>query len=344
MNHGNDSLVLVTGGSGFVAGWCIVELLRRGHVVRATLRDPARAPAVRAAIASAGVATDALGFVTADLTVDADWDAAVAGCDHVLHVASPLGDVAADPRADLTAPARDGTLRVLRAACAAGVRRVVMTSAAAAARVPLGSTAVSDETVWPDPADPRFDAYRRSKILAERAAWDHMAAHGGRTQLTTILPGAVFGPALSTAQLGSLQVLRRLLDGKPGALPRLGFWVVDVRDLAELHVRAMTEPAAAGERFLATGEFQWFSDLAATLRSRLGADAARVPTRVLPDFAVRVLARFKPELRMLTSELGRTNPVTADKARRVLGFAPRPVATTLVDAARSLLAPRAEAA
>jgi nucleoside-diphosphate-sugar epimerase len=323
--------VLVTGGSGYIASWCIVELIRRGYLVRTTVRSAAKQAAVRGAIAVTSVAIDRLTFATADLTDDVGWEAAVSGCSYVVHVASPLGG-----HQDLITPARDGTLRVLKAAVDAGVKRVVMTSAAAAARLPRESTGVADETAWSDPADPRFDNYRRSKILAERAAWDFMA--GKPTELTTILPGAVFGPALLDGTLGSLQVIQRMLDGKLPGIPRLAFWIVDVRDLAALHVRAMTEPRAAGERFLGTGELTWMMDIATTLHTRLGAPGAKVPTRVLPNLLVRMLSLVSPQLKALAPELGRRNDVTSEKARRVLGFAPRPAAETIVDTAMYLLA------
>ena len=329
--------VLVTGGTGFVAGWCIIELLQRGYAVRTTVRSLSHEPGVRAALASTAGSSDRLTFFAADLTKDEGWDAAVAGCDYVLHVASPLGgDGSRDPNA-LLAPARDGTLRVLRAATKAGVKRVVMTSAAAAARPPQGSDRISDETVWTDPTDRKFDAYRLSKILAERAAWDFMAASGDRTTFTTVLPGAVFGPVLTKEKLGSVRIIQRLLEGRPPGIPRLGFFVVDVRDLAELHVRAMISPEAAGQRFLAAGEFMWMKDIARTLRSRLGDRAGKVPTRGLPDFVVRFLSLFIPQMRMLTRDLGRRNSLTAEKAQRVLGFSPRPATTTVVDCAESLV-------
>jgi dihydroflavonol-4-reductase len=330
--------VLVTGGSGFVAGWCIVELLRRGYAVRATVRSPASESAVRAAVASAADPADRLTFAVADLTRDDGWDAAMAGCDFVLHVASPLGGDAPRDANVLIGPAREGTLRVLRAAVKAGVERVVTTSAATAATPPLASPdRVIDETIWADPAEPNVNAYRQSKRLAERAAWDFMAGQTGPTQLTTILPGAVFGPVLTTARLGSAQVIQRLLEGRPPGIPRIGFSIVDVRDLADLHVRAMTSPDAAGERFLAVGDFMWMAEIAATLRAQLGGRAAKVPTRGLPDFVVRILAAFIPPLRMLTSGLGRRQRFSAAKAERVLGFAPRPATTTVVDCAESLL-------
>lgn len=336
--------VLVTGGTGFVAGWCIVALLDRGYAVRATVRSLAKEPAVRAAVASAGATGERLTFVVADLTKDDGWDAAVAGCAYVLHVASPLGgETSPDPGAFI-APARDGTLRVLRAAVKAGVKRVVMTSAAAAARPPLGSDRVSDETIWADRADPQFDGYRVSKILAERAAWEAMGEAAGTTELATVLPGAVFGPILAAENLGSVGIIDGLLRGRPAALPRLGFWVVDVRDLADLHIRAMTSPDAAGERFIAAGDFMWMEDIARTLRAKLGSRAAKVPTRRLPTFIVRLLLPFVPHLRALAPLLGRRYALTSEKARRVLGFSPRPAATTVVDCAESLLAPNAERA
>jgi nucleoside-diphosphate-sugar epimerase len=311
----------------------IVELLRAGYAVRATVRSSRKEEAIRAAVAGQGVPVDALGFATVDLTRDAGWDEAMAGVAYVLHVASPLSSDDGDP----TAAARDGTVRVLRAACAANVTRVVMTSAAATARVPRDSTATSDETVWADPDDPRFDAYRRSKILAEQAAWELMAARRGPTTLTTILPGAVFGPGLVPGPLGSLQIIARMLAGKLPGTFRLAFWIVDVRDLAALHVRAMTEPAAANERFLATGELLWMRDVATTLRARLGARAAKVRTRELPSWLVRGLAFLAPPLRGLVPELGRRNDVSSAKARRVLGFAPRPAADTIADSGAYVL-------
>lgn len=329
--------VLVTGGSGFIAGWCIVQLLERGYSVRTTVRDPTREQRVRAAVARGANAAERLGFAVADLNGDEGWDAAVAGCQYVLHVASPLSGGTPGDRNSLVAPARDGTLRVLRASAKAGVKRVVMTSAAAAARPPLSTNQISDESVWSDPDDPQFDAYRVSKILAERAAWDFMRREAGATALTTILPGAVFGPILSAETLGSVQIIRRMLQGRPAALPRLGFWIVDVRDLADLHIRAMTAAAAAGQRFIAAGEYMWMEEMARTLRTELGDAAAKVPTRRLPDFVVRMLLPFAANLRSLAPLLGRRFPLTSEKARKTLGFSPRPAALTLVDCARSLL-------
>ena len=299
------------------------------------MRDPSKQAAVRTAVLSTGTCCDRLSFAVADLTSDDGWDAAVASCDFVLHVASPLGRDATGN--DLIGPARDGTLRVLRAATKTGVRRVVMTSAAAAARPAHGTDSISDETVWTDTAKRKLDGYRLSKILAERAAWHFINGNAGATELTTILPSAVFGPVLATANLGSVQIIQRLLQGRPPGIPNLGFWIVDVRDLASLHIRAMTSPDAAGERFIAAGDFMWMDEIARVLRTHLGIRARNVPTRRLPDFVVKFLSLFVPQLRMLTPDLGRKIDTTSAKARRVLGFSPRPAAATVIECAESLM-------
>lgn len=328
--------VLVTGGSGFVAGWCIIELLKRDYRVRATLRSLDSADVVGATIARHVDPGDRLEFVAADLTDDAGWSAAMLGMDRVLHVASPLGNGTAQDRDVYVGPARDGTLRVLRAAVAAGVKRVVMTSAAATACRRAGKVSINNETIWADPDAPGLDPYRRSKIIAERAAWDFMTAEGGTTEFTTILPGAVFGPVLDPAKPGSARIIQGLLDGNPRGLLDIGLAVVDVRDLAALHVAAMAAPAAVGERFLATGTFVKMIEIARILRAGLGEVAAKVPTRVLPNMLVRVMAWFNPRIRMFAADLGGAVPTPPDKARRVLGFEPRPAQETIRDCARSL--------
>ncbi|WP_329298183.1 NAD-dependent epimerase/dehydratase family protein [Streptomyces sp. NBC_00659] len=331
--------VLVTGGSGYVAGWCIVELLQRGYRVRTTVRSQGKQRAVSEAVATQADTDGRLEFAIADLTEDEGWGAAVKGVDHVLHVASPLGGSVGDDSDAMIAPARDGALRVLRAATEAGVRRVVMTSAANTAS-PSSYTeeGITDETLWTDPDDPALIPYRRSKTLAERAAWDYMAAYDGPTELTTILPGAVFGPILATSTIGSVGIIQRMLSGAMPGVPRIGLEIVDVRDLADIHIRAMASPQAAGERFLATGEFTWMLDMARTLREELGRDADRVPTRRIPDFAVRLAARFRdPSLRDITPALGRRNRHSTAKAHRILGWQPRPARGTVIDCGRSLL-------
>lgn len=324
--------VLVTGGTGFVAGWCITELLERGYAVRATVRSLSREATLRSTIDG-----DGLSVVAADLTSDAGWDAAMAGCDHVLHVASPLGGDNPKNPDELIVPARDGTLRVLRAATRAGVKRVVMTSSCAAATPPPDTTGgVFDETTWTDVTDRTLNAYRKSKAISERAAWDLMDTHDGPTTLTTILPGAVFGPVLNADNLGSVQVISRLLRGMPG-VPRIGLNIVDVRDLADLHLRAMTTPDAAGHRFIAVSDFMWMSEVAHHLRATLGPRASKVPTRTLPDLALRAMSLIDPSVRAITPMLGRKYVHTSAKAQRLLDWHPRPATTTVTNCAESLL-------
>ncbi len=332
--------VLVTGGSGFIAGWCIVGLLKAGYRVRTTIRGEGKGAAVRAAIARGGVSTDALEFAVADLTQDAGWDEAVRGCAYVLHVASPL-PMGGDPGLDaLVRPARDGTLRVLAAALRADVKRVVVTSSCAAVTPrDVRGDSVSDETSWSDLSDPNLDAYRKSKTIAERAAWDWAAEHGATDRLTTVLPAAVFGPVLSQDAMSSVTIIDGLLKGRPPVMPRIGFNVVDVRDVADLHIRAMTAPEAAGQRFIASGERMWMSDVAAVLKATPGIDASLVPSRRMPDWTARLLALFVPQVRAVAPMIGRRHSFSGDKARRVLGFVLRPTHETLADCARSLQPP-----
>lgn len=331
--------VLVTGGSGFIGGWTIVALLQRGYRVRATLRDPGRAGWLRARIATQTDPGDRLSIAIAELNADAGWDDAVAGCDHVLHVAAPVGVEAPRDPQKLIAPSRDGALRVLSAACRAGVQRVVLTSAIEACRPPLTSPdGVFDESRWTDTAEKRLGPYRLAKTLAERAAWEAMARATGPTTLTTILPSAVLGPVLGDGYPHALRLSRRLLGGQMPGLPRIGFCVADVRDVADLHLRAMTAPHAAGQRYIAAGDWVWMEEIAALLRSHLGAAAARVPTRRLPDWLVRIAALRDRSVGFVLPLLGRQHVFSSAKAMRELGWAPRPAAATLLDAARSALA------
>jgi len=331
--------VLVTGGTGYIAGWCIAELLQRGYEVRTTVRSAEKGDIARAAVATVVDPRNRLSIATADLTSDGEWDTAVAGVDYVLHVAAPLGNEHSTDPDELIVPARDGALRVLRAAIAAGVERVVITSAAnAASPSSYADEGITDESLWTDPNDPTLIPYRRSKTLAEKAAWEYMAGYEGPTTLTTILPGAVLGPILRTSNIGSVGIIARMVRGSMPGTPRIGLEVVDVRDLADIHIRAMTSPEAAGQRFLATGEFVWMRDIARTLRAGLGADGKKVSTRQLPDLVVRLAARFlDPSLRPIMPALGRRNRHSTEKARRVLGWQPRPAAETVVDCAKSLI-------
>lgn len=337
--------VLVTGGSGFLAGWCLTELAHQGFSIRTTLRDPSREAGLGAMLLAQLGHEYPVEVVHADLNSDADWTAAVKGCSYVLHVASPFPAAPpADPD-ELIRPARDGTLRVLRAALEADVERVVVTSSSsAAANDPRHRGGPVTEQQWTDPQDPRVRAYARSKTLAERAAWDFMRDAGAQQKLTVVVPGMLLGPVLGDHLSYSVLTVDRMLRGAMPGLPRLGFAITDVRDVAALHLLAMTTPGAAGERLLGTGPFLWFAEVAAILRRRLGDAAAKVPTRQLPSLLVRVAAMFDPSARQLVSELGRRTDFSAAHARTLLGWSPRPVEETIVDCARSLLVHRTSAA
>ncbi len=332
--------VLVTGGTGYVAGWCIVELLKRGYDVRATVRSAAKEAGVRAAVATQVDAGARLSFAHADLLKDDGWDAAVLGCEYVLHVASPLGGAITKDADELVRPAREGALRVLRAAAKAKVKRVVMTSSCGAATpTKLGVNTVSDETVWSDPAAQKDDHYRLSKTLAEKASWEFMTSPEGRgTEFVTILPSGVFGPVLTMEGLGSVQFIQRLIDGRMPRVPNVGLNIIDVRDLAVAHVDAMTAPGAAGQRLIVSGDFMWMKDIAAAIKAKLGAKGDKAPTKELPDWVVNLGANVSPALKTLKPLIRRSHRFSSEKARRVIGLKTRPAVETVTECAESLLA------
>jgi nucleoside-diphosphate-sugar epimerase len=335
-----EQTVLVTGGSGFLGGWCLVELLKRGYRARTTIRDVSREAMVRANVGSQVDLGDRLTVVAADLTSDEGWADAIGGCDFVLHVASPFPPAQPKDPDELIVPAREGTLRVLRASVDAGVKRVVVTSSVAAVR--NGSHADTDERVlteadWSDPENERLTPYTRSKTIAELAAWEYMRAQGQEQRLVTVQPGAIIGPVLGDDRSYSLQAVERMLNGRMPGLPRLGFSFIDVRDVAALEVDAISAPEAAGQRLLAAGSFLWLSDVAAILRDQLGEAAHKVPKYRVPNMVVRALALFDPEIRTVVSDLGQTTTYSLENARQRLGWVPRPVEETIVDCAKSLL-------
>jgi nucleoside-diphosphate-sugar epimerase len=329
------STVLVTGGSGFIGSHCILQLLAAGHQVRTTVRNLKRESDVRALLKEPG---DRLAFFAADLEADAGWAQAVAGSDYVLHVASPFPATVPKHEDELIVPARDGALRVLRAARDAQVKRVVLTSSFAAIGYGHKPQAKPfDETDWTDPNGPGVTAYVKSKTLAERAAWDFIAREGG-LELSVVNPVGVFGPVLGPDYATSILLVQRMMDGAVPGCPRLTFGAVDVRDVADLHIRAMTDPAAKGERFLAVaGDFLSLLAIAKLLKARMGAAAKRVPTRELPNWLVHVAALLDPAVRQILPELGTTKNATNAKAKRMLGWAPRSNEEAIVATAESLV-------
>ncbi len=300
-------LVLVTGGSGYIAGYCIAQLISDGWRVRTTVRNLARAEDVRATIGKVVAGAGTIEFAAADLNSDVGWADAVAGADYVLHVASPVPAV--EPKSDdeLVRPARDGTLRVLKASRDAGVKRVVMTSSMAAIAYGRGGREEPfTEADWTDETNRNdMSAYVRSKTIAERAAWAWHKAEGGALELVTVNPALVLGPVLGSDFSASLDAVKKLLDGSVPALPHFGFSLVDVRDIAQLHLLAMISPAAAGQRFLGSADFYWMKDIAKILKQGLGDKARKVPSISIPDFLVRLFAVFDPVVRAQLFELGK---------------------------------------
>lgn len=335
------SHVLVTGGTGFIAGHVIVQLLDQGHKVRSTVRSLSKEGAVRAVLGDAGVTRDeALTFVEADLMKDTGWADAAAGVDYVIHLASPIHAGKAHDEEEIIAPARDGALRVLRAARDAGVRRVVLTSAFHAVGFGHGHIdRVFTEDDWSPLNGPGVDAYGRSKILAEKTAWDFAVKSGNQFELTTILPVAVMGPVMGDDISGANRIVQNSLNGNMPGYPNMFVPIVDVRDVAATHVAAMTAPGAAGERFLvATGEAAIaMREIGATLRSNLGATASKVPTRTIPNFVVKTAALFKDEYKSASADLGYIKRVSNQKIRSVFGITPRPSREAIVAAGRSMV-------
>lgn len=330
--------VLVTGGSGYIAGETIRQLLAKGWIVHTTVRNLAREAELRPQL---GGTSETLKFFAADLTGDAGWAGAMASCSHLCHMASPFPTGVPKDENELIVPAREGALRALRFAKAAGVKQVVLTSSAAAIAYghPPGKT-LFDESDWTVLDAPRVQPYTKSKTIAERAARDWVASEGGDMAFCTVNPVAVLGPVQSGDFAASVELVLRLLNGSVPALPDTGFSIVDLRDVAELHVLALEAPADKvwGERFIgSSGDFQRFADVARVLRDNLGDQARKVPTRGMPNWGVYVMSVFMPVARQLLGELGRVRATSSAHAQKVLGWKPRPPEESILDCARSLI-------
>lgn len=336
----SSNRVLVTGGSGFIAGHCILQLLASDYHVRTTVRSLSREASVRSVLGAAGMVNDHnLSFVAADLTDDSGWFEAMDDVDFVLHVASPVQPGHVDDEDTLIVPAREGTLRVLHAAHAASVKRVVLTSAFHA--VSWGhphNDHVFTESDWTILDGPGVDAYGKSKTVAEQAAWDFVRNSPGSVELATMLPVAVMGPVMGNEVSGANHIVQRMLSGGMPGFPHLFIPIVDVRDVARAHLLAMTNPDAAGQRFLlSNGPAMEMKDIGSTIKSRLGAAAKNVPSRTIPNIVVRIAAAFVPEFRSIAPDLGYAKKTSNDKARRVLGWTPRNPADAIIAAAESMV-------
>lgn len=334
-----DELVLVTGGTGFIAQHCMIALLNAGYRVRATVRSPGREAEVREHLRVGGVdAGDRLSFAVADLGGDEGWAEAAAGCAYAMHGASPTPSGDQTREEDWIEPAVNGNLRVLRAARDAGARRVVLTSAFGA--IGVGHKPEHrrpfDETDWSELTD-EVAPYQKSKTLAERASWEFITREGEGLELAAVNPTAVYGPVLGADYSHSIRLITNMLEGQPGCM-NINSCCVDVRDVADLHLRAMTDPAARGERFLATvGEAMKMVEVAELLRERLGEAAAKVSTEVWSDAQVRAAAETNAQLRMAATLLGYDMSATGEKAVRLLGWAPRSREDAIIASAESLI-------
>lgn len=331
--------VLVTGASGFVAIHCIIQLLEQGYRVRGTLRSLAREPELRATLAKFSPHGNRLELVQADLLQDDGWDAAAEGCDYALHVASPFPLSEPEDENDLIRPAREGTLRVLKACAAAGVRRVVLTSSIAA--VSYGHPPQKDhfdENDWSDTSHPAIGAYPKSKTLAERAAWDFMRTLGAEhpTTLAVINPGLILGPLPDAHARSSAELVLQLLKGQPG-VARVQFHAVDVRDVAAAHIAAMTSPHAAGKRYLCIAESFWMKEAALILKKHFAKRGYRVRTLEFPSWAVRLLGRIDPTIRLTVPMLDQSSTFDTTRIRHDLNWQPRGLEEMLVSMANSLI-------
>jgi dihydroflavonol-4-reductase len=337
--------VLVTGATGFIAGHVIHQLVEAGHEVTGTARSASKANALNKTLSAYAGKDIRIAIRAADLSSDAGWAEACQGMDYVQHIASPIPTNLPKDHDELITPARDGAIRVLTAAKKAGVKRVVMTSSMAAVAYGWGDARpmLLTEEHWSNSGNLADNtAYTRSKTIAERAAWEYVGGDGKGLELTTINPAAVLGPVMSRDFSASVEILTQLLSGKLPGTPRVGFGIVDVRDTASAHVLAMTNPAAAGERFLVADKFMWFSEVASTLRGQIpAAYEKKLPKGELPGWVLKLMANINPAVKQVIPELNRERNVSNEKAKRVLGWQPRTAEEAIISGARSLIAHKA---
>jgi len=329
----------VTGGTGFVGIHCILQLLNKGYKVKTTMRSLNRKNEVIEMLKVGGISSfENLAFIETDLTKDANWDNAAKDCDYVLHIATPIFLRVPRDENEMIIPAVEGTLRVLKAARDAGAKRVVMTSNFGAVGYShKDTTKIITEKSWTDPNEKGLSAYNKSKVMAERAAWDFINKEGSNLELAVVNPMGIFGPSLGPDLSSGFELLKRVLDGSMRAIPNITLGIVDVRDVADLHIRAMTDPAAKGQRFLAlAGGILSLPEIAVLLKNKLGDKAKKVSTRKLPDWMVRVAALFSPTARNIVPQLGRYRNASNEKAKTMLGWQPRTNEESILATAESL--------
>ncbi|MBS1661788.1 MAG: aldehyde reductase [Bacteroidetes bacterium] len=333
-----NTTVLVTGGSGFIASHCIIALLKKGYKVKASLRSFNRIEEVKQMLKTGGVGNfDNLSFVQAELSQESRWLEAARGCTYIIHPASPTPNPAAKHEDEFIIPAVNGVLFVLRAAKAAGVKRVVLTSAFGAVCYGTDKKTPYTEEDWSD-LNQNLPAYQKSKTLSEQAAWNYIAKEGAGLELSAINPVGVLGPVLGPDYSHSIQAIHQMLNGTIKGLAKIRAPYVDVRDLADLHLKAMTHPAAAGQRFLAAaGKAISMVDIADILHKGLGERAAAVPRKEIPSWLIRTIALFNPKLKLVVPHLGLVKEASHEKAARLLDWHPRSNKEAVLATGKSLI-------
>ena len=330
--------VCVTGGTGYIAGELIRQLLAKGWTVHATVRNKAKSEAkLRERVGNPG--EDRFKVFEAELMSDEGWAEAMAGCTHCAHVASPIAASTPKDEDEMIVPAREGTLRALRFAKEAGVKRFVQTSSMAAVAYGRSEKVYTvDENDWTDISHPDVYPYVKSKTIAERAARDWVAEHGGGMEFVSVNPSMVLGPVDDPDFSPSVEAVKQLLNGSMPMAPDLGFAIVDTRDCAELHLRCLEEPDLANERFLASGRFMKMIEVGEVIRRNLPPEhTKKVPTKVMPNWMVSVLSLFNAGVRSIKSELGKTRETDASHAEQRLGWETRPAEESITDCAKSLI-------
>ena len=324
--------VLISGASGFIAGHCILEMLSHGYEVRGTLRDAARGETIKAILANHTDRIDALEFVSADLMDEPSWVAAARGCDSILHVASPVPVVQPEDEDEVIIPARTGTLNVLKAATANRIKRVVLTSSVAAVMSGNRDSGAFTDQDWTDLSRTDLSPYVKSKTVAEKAAWEY--AKENELELVAINPALVLGPALEADYGSSLEALYLLMTGAYPILPKLGFEIVDVRDVAVLHRLALETPEAAGKRYMCANGFRWFVDIAKTVKAEH--PSLKIPTAEMPNLVAKIAGVFLKEIKQFLPDLGRVKAIDNSPALAI-GWQPRNADTAIRDGAQSLV-------
>jgi dihydroflavonol-4-reductase len=338
----STTTVLVTGATGYIARHVVAQLLDAGYVVRGTARKASSLAALKTDLTSAVVDAGSLNrfsIIEADLMSDAGWADAVAGCTYVHHVASPIPSTPPKDENELIRPAKEGTLRVLKASLNAGVKRVVITSSLAAVLYGVDRNKTFTEADWSNPNDPRIGAYEKSKVIAEKAAWDFMNTDAkGRMEMSTINPGGVLGPMIGNNASTSNELVKKLMDGSLPMVPDLTYSMVDVRDVAAAHVAAMTAPEAAGQRYLIGIENASMRDLAKIVHRHYSPKGYKVPTRNMPGFLMKVTAKFDKTVALALNDLSRPHHINNAKVTALLGRPLRDLETMTIGMADSFIA------